>query len=1321
MRKSGGKIRISAIAIACIAFSATAGAKQLSPHVIIPTPKDAESRRKPPAPRVNFASLPLRFEANLGQTDPSVKFLSHAEGYTLFLTPDEAVLAMRSSTSSPSKVSSLSAGGSEKKPPEKRETVLRMKLVGANAKAQIEGVDRLPGKASYFIGNDPKHWHTDIPNYARVRYHNVYPGIDLAYYGSNQNQLEYDFILAPGANPNAIKVRFDGAKKIALNRDHDAIATLSDGGAIIQRLPAIYQERDGKREKIDGHMVLRGKNTIGFDLASYDGTRGVNIDPGISLDYSTYLGGSNYDFGAAIAIDSSGNAYVAGTATSADFPTQNAYQNALGGSGAANAFVAEINPAASGAASLLYSTYLGGGATDVGKGIAVDSSGNIYVTGFASSITNASCTGPGTPQACCSGLGTGTCVGFPTTSGAFQTVNTSVNDQQVFVTELNPSQSGAAQLIYSTYLGGGIGEIGYGVAVDSSGNVYVAGETSSITNASCTGPGTPQACCSGPGAGTCIGFPTTAGAFQTVNNASVLGAGNPFVSELNPALSGNASLVYSTYLGGGRLGGTALGVAVDSSGDIYVTGETNSITNASCTGSGAPESCCIGSGTGTCIGFPTTGGAFQAINNAGKFGDTQAFMAKLNPAASGAAQLVYSTYLGGSNYDAMNAETDQANGIAVDSAGNAYVVGTSESPGNQACVSAGTGGAGPASCCTGHLTGTCPAFPTTSGAFQTANINPNGNLAFLSKLNPSASGAASLVYSTYIGGANSSAAGIAVAVDSAGDAYITGTTPATNFPTLNAYQSTNNETSASGTAYVAELNPSASGAASLIYSTYLGGSGSFNDVSTGIAVDSAGNAYVTGYTNASNFPVVNAYQSSNGGSGVDNAFVAKFGPVAAATPTATATSTPTSTVTMSATSTPTATTSATPTATATVTPTPTATATGTTTPTATTTATPTATPSSTSTCSCGTSTATPTPTITTTPAATATATPITSKTTVSIHQTGGSTIDLIFPPTAVGDTATQSLTITNTSLPNGLVITGFDSSDSEYAEISTTCPNTLPGLAPGSSCTVTFGFTPNHVANPINGTLTIFDNTTLGKTTTVGSGPGVADLTLAPSIGLTYGQILWGTSSTLNVTVQNFRTSAVTLTGSYSFGGANPGDFSVVAPTTGTACGASIGAGTGSSPAKCNIGVQFTPGALGTEAATVHVAGNPAVPSDGTNPAQLTLSTGATIPATVTPPLVLGFPSTKVGNSVTGNITIHNLANVPIGIGPTSISNSGGGSYSLNGGSCGAVLAGGTSCTIGVQFAPVTPGSPINGTISVGDSPDPKSPRSITLSGNGTP
>jgi len=368
-------------------------------------------------------------------------------------------------------------------------------------------------------------------------------------------------------------------------------------------------------------------------------------------------------------------------------------------------------------------------------------------------------------------------VPFPTTKGAFQASNNNPGGKNAFVAELNPT---ASSLIYSTYLGGSANDQAEDIAVDTSGHAYVTGNAGSFGNASCTGAGIPGSCCTGVGTGTCVPFPTQ-NAFQTTNKAAGNG-GNCFVAELNPSASGSASLVYSTYLGGNGKGDKGEGIAVDSSGEAYITGQAGSYGNAGCTGAGTPDVCCTGVGTGTCVAFPTTPDAYQTKNNAAAYGN--AFVTKLNPSASGPASLVYSTYLGGSG-NPSSGNGDLGNGIAVDSSGNAYVTGVAGSSD----------------------------FPHTADAYQSVNnaASNGGTNAFVAKLNPSASGAAALVYSTYLGGSSPSGdAGNAIAVDSLGDAYVTGSAFSTDFPfTDGSYQTSNNATSGGSNAFVAKIEPGA--------------------------------------------------------------------------------------------------------------------------------------------------------------------------------------------------------------------------------------------------------------------------------------------------------------------------------------------------------------------------------------------------------------------------------------------------------------------------------------------------------------------------------
>src|SRR6266568_3527378 len=455
-----------------------------------------------------YGKLPLHFEANRGQTDKDVRFLSRGAGYSLYLTASEAVLVLAKPNAD--------AKGDVRATRERRDTptraqsvALRMSLVGAARKPVVSGLDEQPGKANYFIGKDRSKWRTNVPTYAKVHYQNVYPGIDLVYYG-NQRQLEYDFVVALGADPKKIALRFQGAEKVEIDAQGELMLHTT-GGDMHQHKPVIYQEIDGVRRDIDGGYVIKSGKRVGFQIAAYDTSRPLIIDP-VVLSYSTFLGGSFEDEGSGIAVDAAGNAYVTGMTASINFPTTPGAFNTTNGQ-FPEAFVTKLDPAGS---TLVYSTYLGGNGDDRGRGIAVDSQGNAYVTGATLSTD------------------------FPTTVGAFQTA--SRGSAESFVTKLDPTGS---TLVYSTYLGGGGPDVGSGIAVDADGNAYVTGYTTSPT------------------------FPTTVGAFQFIFG----GGADVFVTTLNPA---GSALVYSTFLGGHNTD-MGKGIAVDALGNIYVTGTTNSV------------------------------------------------------------------------------------------------------------------------------------------------------------------------------------------------------------------------------------------------------------------------------------------------------------------------------------------------------------------------------------------------------------------------------------------------------------------------------------------------------------------------------------------------------------------------------------------------------------------------------------------------------------------------------------------------------------------------------------------------------------------------
>ena len=441
-------------------------------------------------------------EPDRTQTDPQVKFLSRGGRHVLFLTPTETVLVLTTPKQA-AKDESPSIRGKPGRPEEGTRTVLRMTFTGANPTPRIAGLEALPGKANYFIGNDPAKWQTNVPTYAKVRYEELYPGIDLVYYGTHR-QLEYDFVVRPGADPSRIALEFTGADRLELDPAGDLVMHTA-AGQIRQRKPVIYQEVEGVRKEIPGGYAVRGSQEVGFRVAAYESGRPLVIDP--TLDYSTFLGGSSSDQGLGIAVDANGGAYVTGKTSSLDFPTT---VGTFGGG--TDAFVTKLDPSGS---TLVYSAYLGGISTDEGRGIAVDATGNAYVTGSGQN-------------------------GFAVTSGAFDTTfNGGLID--AFVTKLN---AGGSALVYSTFLGGSGNDEGFGIAVDGNGSAYVTGKTGSLD------------------------FPMTVGAFHTTSG----GGTDAFVTKLDP--SGSA-LVYSTFLGGNNTD-EGHGIALDAAGSAYVTGVTAS-------------------------------------------------------------------------------------------------------------------------------------------------------------------------------------------------------------------------------------------------------------------------------------------------------------------------------------------------------------------------------------------------------------------------------------------------------------------------------------------------------------------------------------------------------------------------------------------------------------------------------------------------------------------------------------------------------------------------------------------------------------------------
>ena len=710
-----------------------------------------------------FSALPLSFETNVGQTDRQVSFLARGHGYTLFLTSQEVLLTLRNNKRETKNVAAATPNSPASRMPD---SVVHLRLARANSQPVISGVEQLSGHANYFLGNNPRQWHSDVPTYAKVKYQSVYPGVDLVYYGNQSGQLEYDFVVAPGADPSAIALNVQtgssavpASKNLRVDAEGDLVIRL-DAGDVRFHKPVVYQlaskrgSAAGARTTVDGRYVLTASNEVRFALGPYDHSQPLVIDP--SLSYATYVGGSGGDIGYAIAVDSNDDAYITGVTNSSNFPTKGAEQGTNKTNG--DAFVTKVN--AEGTA-LIYSTYIGGSGSDTAAAIAVYA-GDVYITGNTTSTDF-----PNTaPQS-------GSTTVYP-----FQTANAGGTD--AFVAELNTDGS---KLVFSSYLGGSGADFGQGIAVDSASNVYVTGSTQSAN------------------------FPT-ADALQ----GSSGGNGDAFLTVIN--LSGTA-ILYSTYLGGSQAD-VAQAIHVTASGsnaNVYLAGYTFS------------------------ADFPVSSTPYQSATA----GAPDAFVSELaitglNTASVGSS-LTFSTYFGGEG-------DDRAYGLAVDGSGNVYITGATTSS---------------------------TTFPATTGSFQTNNHGASD--AFVAKLS---SGGSSLVYASYLGGTGVDQ-GNAIAVDSAGDAFVTGFTQSDDFPTASALQSILGISagslcgaSACADAFVTEFN--ANGTA-LTYSTYLGGSSA--DFGQGIALDSSGLAYVTGSTSSTNFPAIaGAFQSSLTGV-VGNAFVAK--------------------------------------------------------------------------------------------------------------------------------------------------------------------------------------------------------------------------------------------------------------------------------------------------------------------------------------------------------------------------------------------------------------------------------------------------------------
>ena len=752
-----------------------------------------------------LSSLPIVFEPNVGQASPAAQLVARGAGYSLAFNQTGAALDLQSS-----------AGAAVDE--------VRMQFAGETQASAPSAVEPLPGHSNYIIGNDSSAWHTGIPQFARVRYADVYPGISVVFYGT-QGQLEYDFELAPGADASRAQLQFSGARHLALARNGDLIIQTA-AHSLRFNAPHVYQRDGARMQDVAGRFVLRPNHRVGFSVGSYDRSRELIIDP--VLSYSTYFGGNGVESIPSVATDGV-NIYLAGATTSNNLPvfstaTTGPFQTTL--KGLQNVFVLKLNPQAGNtAAAIEYLTYIGGTGMDSSVGLGVDNAFNAYIAGNTTS-TN-----------------------FPVSLTAYQAnpETGSLGTQHAFVTKLDPL---GATLLYSSYLSGNGNDTATGMTIDNNSNLYVTGTTTSSDAANST----------------TTAFPASTLPEGQAYQSSPRAPNQFFVTKVNTAAAGIGSIAYSTYFGGGATptNSTAIGggIAVDSSGYIYFTGTTNFINTGSSPLTDFPilnaYQPCLDQPPPNVVVNPQTCTATTATAN-------DAFLTKLNPAAP--AQLIFSTYFGGSSDDFGTA-------VAVDSgAANIYITGKTVSTD----VTIPTGIAPFQRCLNTPVnptTGTCPTGTT-------------GTDAFLARFNNIAGGTTTTAdvqntYFSYFGGSGNES-GLAVTVDTTSDAYITGPTNSTDlFPdqlTVQNPQFAPIQSALNGAqnAYLARIdtttvtsstNPGNS------YVTYFGGNGV--DRGTSVVLDASLNSYFAGDTTSNkNFPLAKPFQAQL--NGTQNAWVAKLG------------------------------------------------------------------------------------------------------------------------------------------------------------------------------------------------------------------------------------------------------------------------------------------------------------------------------------------------------------------------------------------------------------------------------------------------------------
>lgn len=1266
-------------------------AESTAPSAIVPASRSALVAK--------FGKLPLSFEKNEGQADSRVKYLARGQGYDLFFTQKAAAFALHNPACNPAVTSKHSVAAGSSCPD--RGNLIEFELEGANPNLQVLGDDLLPGKSNYFIGNDPGKWRTNVPNYARVKYQSAYPGIDVVYYG-NQRQLEFDLVVAPGADLHDVHLNLRGATKLELDTAGNLLVHALDGNLRLLK-PVIYQASTEGKTSIDGRYVLRPDHQVAFETDAYDRTRPLIVDP--TLVYSTYLGGNGTDQGKAIAVDASGNAYIAGNTTSATFPTDNPIETA------GSIFVTKLN---SSGTALVYSTYFGGNitgsaivSTSCGQGqcltgLKVDSSGEVFITGIAFA-------------------------GFPTVNqiaGACSTHCQSVGG--FFVAKLNAAGSA---IDYASMIGGGLSSA---LAVDSTGNAYVVGET------------------------------YIAGDFPVVNAyQSTFGGGSndAFLVKVN---STGTALDYSTFLGGTG-SDQATGVAVDSSGSAYVAGTTFTLTgpstfptanqiSAACVGTCATgsnqqdafiakfkadgsalvySSLIGGSGNsqagvgspyyeGASLAIDPLGGAYVAgITSASNFPTTAGayetslstennFVVAINPAGSA---MNYSTFLGGTINGTISPGSSISD-IAVDSSGDVVVVGglgktlqlvsplypsyfisepsiaILDPTGSKLLFSsslADTTGSGSAQDsafgvtfdATGNVYvtgGGCGAFPSTTGVFQPSCASSLFN-AFVAKVSftPSAPtvsfSPSSLTFASQNVGSSSSAQQITL-TNSDAELSISGITIGGS----NASDYTQTNTCGSGLAAGAictidvTFTPSAAGTRTASVSIADNATGSPQTVSlsgTGTTVSPVVSLAPTNITFSS--------QTVGTTSSGQNITLTNTGTAALSVTGVSISGTNSGDFSQTNT--------------------------------------------------CGSSVAAGafcTISVTFTPSASGTRTASISiadnasgsPQTVSLTGTGAtaapavtlSPTSLTFSSQNVGSSsAAQMITLTNSGTASlnitGITITGTNAGD--YSE-TTTCGSSV---AVNANCTISVIFKPT-AAGARTASVSIADNATGSPQSVALTGTAVTtapSVTLAPT-SLTFASQTVGTSSTAqNITLTNGGNAALNLTG-ISIAGTDAGDF--VETNT---CASSVAAG-----ANCTISVTFKPTASGARTASVSIADNA-----GNSPQSVALTGAAVVaaPAVTLSPTSLTFASQNIGSASSAQtVTLTNSGTASLSITSVAITGTNAGDYSETN-TCGSSVAAGANCAISVIFNPTAAGTR-TGSISIADNAI-GSPQTVPLSGTG--